>query len=879
MHCSHSVLCVRAWARTWRRCWVCKPVQTVNAWTYRSVRACSSAAGRNPDRKMEEVLQRTVVPLPAYETRDKAPPPAESSSLEFMDFYRHLEKEQKLLFLELLAKDFGVDHRGAVDLALKLVDTQQRDMTTILHVEDRLRYSLMPRYTQLLSHISRLEGGLEFLVDLRADVLHSTSSKVTDSPHMRLPPSRVYTQLRPPRVYTQLPPSRVYTQLRPPRVYTQLPPSRVYTQLRPPRVYTQLRPPRVYTQLPPSRVYTQLPPSRVYTQLPPSRVYTQLRPPRVYTQLPPSRVYTQLRPPRVYTQLRPPRVYTQLPPSRVYTQLPPSRVYTQLPPSRVYTQLPPSRVYTQLRPPRVYTQLRPPRVYTQLPPSRVYTQLPPSRVYTQLRPPRVYTQLRPPRVYTQLPPSRVYTQLPPSRVYTQLRPPRVYTQLPPSRVYTQLPPSRVYTQLPPSRVYTQLPPSRVYTQLRPPRVYTQLRPPRVYTQLPPSRVYTQLPPSRVYTQLRPPRVYTQLPPSRVYTQLRPPRVYTQLPPSRVYTQLPPSRVYTQLPPSRVYTHPGLDLNSTLKSLLSEWFSVGLLQLERITWQSPCELLQKISQYEAVHPVRNWTDIKRRVGPYRRCYAFTHASMSGEPLVVLHVALTQDISDNIQSIVREFATLDTVEDMQKIKAAIFYSISSTQPGLQGVELGHHLIKKVVRELQSEFPHMAQFSSLSPVPGFVAWLQGFLSQHRKEGRGVGLLSEQEWRELEEVTGAAPGSSALETLRTLLASADWLHSDHLTRVLEPALLRLCAWYLYGEKRRGYALDPVANFHLQNGATLWRINWLADSSPRGMATSCGIMVNYRYFLQETRTNSTSYLQNKVITASEQVLGLISQFQKNSKL
>ncbi|XP_026852069.2 malonyl-CoA decarboxylase, mitochondrial [Electrophorus electricus] len=507
MHCSHSVLCVRAWARTWRRCWVCKPVQTVNAWTYRSVRACSSAAGRNPDRKMEEVLQRTVVPLPAYETRDKAPPPAESSSLEFMDFYRHLEKAQKLLFLELLAKDFGVDHRGAVDLALKLVDTQQRDMTTILHVEDRLRYSLMPRYTQLLSHISRLEGGLEFLVDLRADVLHSTSSKVTDSPHMR------------------------------------------------------------------------------------------------------------------------------------------------------------------------------------------------------------------------------------------------------------------------------------------------------------------------------------------------------------------------------------DLNSTLKSLLSEWFSVGLLQLERITWQSPCELLQKISQYEAVHPVRNWTDIKRRVGPYRRCYAFTHASMSGEPLVVLHVALTQDISDNIQSIVREFATLDTVEDMQKIKAAIFYSISSTQPGLQGVELGHHLIKKVVRELQSEFPHMAQFSSLSPVPGFVAWLQGFLSQHRKEGRGVGLLSEQEWGELEGVTGAAPGSSALETLRTLLASADWLHSDHLTRVLQPALLRLCAWYLYGEKRRGYALDPVANFHLQNGATLWRINWLADSSPRGMATSCGIMVNYRYFLQETRTNSTSYLQNKVITASEQVLGLISQFQKNSKL
>lgn len=111
-----------------------------------------------------------------------------------------------------------------------------------------------------------------------------------------------------------------------------------------------------------------------------------------------------------------------------------------------------------------------------------------------------------------------------------------------------------------------------------------------------------------------------------------------------------------------------DLNGTLKSLLTEWFSVGLLRLERITWQSPCEILQKISQYEAVHPIRNWTDLKRRVGPYRRCYAFTHAAMPGEPLVVLHVALTEDISDNIQSIVREFATLDAEEDMNKITTA-------------------------------------------------------------------------------------------------------------------------------------------------------------------------------------------------------------------
>ncbi|KAE8296582.1 Malonyl-CoA decarboxylase, mitochondrial [Larimichthys crocea] len=339
------------------------------------------------------------------------------------------------------------------------------------------------------------------------------------------------------------------------------------------------------------------------------------------------------------------------------------------------------------------------------------------------------------------------------------------------------------------------------------------------------------------------------------------------------------RLRYSLPPKASESPHIRDLNGTLKSLLSEWFSVGLLRLERITWQSPCEILQKISQYEAVHPVRNWTDLKRRVGPYRRCYAFTHAAMPGEPLVVLHVALTEDISDNIQSIVREFASLDSEEDVNKINAAIFYSISSTQAGLQGVELGNYLIKRVVRELQSEFPHMAMFSSLSPIPGFSSWLQGLLSQYRKEGRGSDLLSEQEWKEVEQATDSAPGAPATEALRKLIGTSEWTHSERLSRVLEPALMRLCAWYLYGEKRRGYALNPVANFHLQNGATMWRLNWHADTSPRGVANSCGIMVNYRYFLNETSKNSALYLQNKVITASEQVLGLVSQFQKNSKL
>lgn len=144
---------------------------------------------------------------------------------------------------------------------------------------------------------------------------------------------------------------------------------------------------------------------------------------------------------------------------------------------------------------------------------------------------------------------------------------------------------------------------------------------------------------------------------------------------------------------------------------------------------------------------------------------------------------------------------------------------------------------------------------------------------------LLSEQEWQEVEQVTDSTPGTNPIDALRKLIATSEWMRSVRLSRFLEPVLMRLCAWYLYGEKRRGYALNPVANFHLQNGATMWRLNWHADTSPKGVTNSCGIMVNYRYFLNETSKNSALYLQNKVITASDQVLGLVTQFQKNSKL
>ncbi|MGH0142755.1 UNVERIFIED_CONTAM: hypothetical protein FKN15_026772 [Acipenser sinensis] len=236
----------------------------------------------------------------------------------------------------------------------------------------------------------------------------------------------------------------------------------------------------------------------------------------------------------------------------------------------------------------------------------------------------------------------------------------------------------------------------------------------------------------------------------------------------------------------------------------------------------------------------------------------------------------EFNDNfVETIVREFSSLDSVEDINRVNAAVFYSISSTQPGLQGVEMGNYLIKRVVRELQGEFPHLNQFSSLSPIPGFTNWLLGLLNEQRKEGPSNQILSDMEFMDIEEITGGR----AYETMQKLLSTNEWVSSERLVKALEPALMRLCPWYLYGEKHRGYALNPVANFHLQNGATMWRLNWQADTSTRGLSASCGMMVNYRYFLQDTSTNSGRYLRTKEIEASDQIRNLVLQFQKASKL
>ncbi|KAL8575344.1 hypothetical protein ACOMHN_048637 [Nucella lapillus] len=336
------------------------------------------------------------------------------------------------------------------------------------------------------------------------------------------------------------------------------------------------------------------------------------------------------------------------------------------------------------------------------------------------------------------------------------------------------------------------------------------------------------------------------------------------------------------------------LSRHLKELFSLWFAVGFFDLQRVTWTSPCDIVQKISDYEAVHPIRSWTDLKQRVGSYRRCYAFTHHCMPREPVVVLHTALTSEISDNIHEIIHtprfrastaespsELSTAqhpenphrhEEEEDPAQITTAVFYSITSTQKGLQGVELGNYLIKSVVRRLQSEFPHLAQFSSLSPIPGFRDWLVGRLNAQlhtdSEDETNQQLLTPAEIQSLKALHQT--NNSTIETFKHLVQSNQWLIQADTVTVMKGILLRLCARYLYQEKRRGLALNPVTNFHLTNGAVLWRINFLADTSIRGLTQSCGLMVNYRYYLSDTESNSKDYLLHRNVPASPAVLELL---------
>ena len=300
------------------------------------------------------------------------------------------------------------------------------------------------------------------------------------------------------------------------------------------------------------------------------------------------------------------------------------------------------------------------------------------------------------------------------------------------------------------------------------------------------------------------------------------------------------------------------LEYDLKNILSAWFDIGLLDLVEITWDSPAAILEKLIAYEAVHKIRSWEDMKNRLDADRRVYAFFHNKMPHEPLIFIYVALTTKLSGNVQEILDENSP---VANVKEATTAIFYSISNAQKGLAGISFGNFLIKRVVDKLSHEMKRLKHYSTLSPVPGLRAWLDPLLAK----GDASLLLP----KEVAEINAFAQSDNAAKGLLQLL-DGEWYKDTKLAEKLKVPLMRLCAHYLLTEKRKQTTLDPVAHFHLTNGARLERINWLGDVSPKGLKQAAGLMVNYYYDPGHIDDHHEDYVTEGKIAASRAVRGLL---------
>jgi len=291
----------------------------------------------------------------------------------------------------------------------------------------------------------------------------------------------------------------------------------------------------------------------------------------------------------------------------------------------------------------------------------------------------------------------------------------------------------------------------------------------------------------------------------------------------------------------------------LRHLLSSWFNPGFLQIVRVDWHTPAYLLEQIIVHEAVHEIRGWSDLRRRLAADGRCFAFFHPALPDEPLIFLEAALMDRMADSVPPLLD---AQSTSIDPSKATTAVFYSISNCQPGLRGISLGNFLIKNVVDVLSREFPRLKVFCTLSPIPGFAAWLGAQLK---------GRYGEQ----------SDPLAQALKVVAGMLgADVAKIGSDPEGTVgrlapLKDPLMQLCATYLL---HRGDGSDPtrdsVARFHLNNGARLDRINWLADTSKKGLRESLGLMVNYVYEPRAIEENHQKFVQGSIV-ASRRVRSL----------
>ena len=276
------------------------------------------------------------------------------------------------------------------------------------------------------------------------------------------------------------------------------------------------------------------------------------------------------------------------------------------------------------------------------------------------------------------------------------------------------------------------------------------------------------------------------------------------------------------------------LDADLMRVLRSWFNRGFLRLERIDWRTSALVLEKLIRYEAVHAIAGWSDLRRRLEGDRRCFAFFHPQLPDEPIIFIEVALTRGMSTQVQPLLD---VRSPVEDPANADCAMFYSITNCQEGLRGISFGNQLIKQVAEELKREFPHLRRFATLSPIPGFRRWLAA-----------------------KEINGAEG------PLLARLGDAAW-HLGEVPEALQKLLMRLCAHYLVDVKQaeggNEEPADPVARFHLGNGAALERLNWMGDSSESGLARSAGIMANYVYWLAEVERNHETYFREHEIVAS----------------
>ena len=284
------------------------------------------------------------------------------------------------------------------------------------------------------------------------------------------------------------------------------------------------------------------------------------------------------------------------------------------------------------------------------------------------------------------------------------------------------------------------------------------------------------------------------------------------------------------------------LENDLIHLLTSWFNRGFLQFERIDWNTPAVILEKLIAHEAVHEIKGWPDLRRRLAEDRRCFAFFHPALHNDPLIFVEVAFSKGVASNIEPLL---SLRKTGRNSPQPDTAIFYSISNCQDGLKGISFGNFLIKQVVDSINHEMPHIKNYCTLSPIPNFLKWLNKDYLKRKST-----VFSKAELK--------------------LIEDEDWFSSASVRQSLKSKLLPLCARYLSQEKKRNRPFDPVTRFHLGNGAEIEKINWGADLSPRGLSQSAGLMVNYRYNPAKIVSNHESYVNDGRIAISSKVKKMI---------